>query len=299
MAAVLSLGCAPAGAVEPLAVARVADGVFVHLGTQQQPTAANEGAIANVGFIVGARCVAVIDSGGSRAEGERLLAAVRHVSALPVCYVVNTHVHPDHVFGNAAFESEHPQFVGHARLPAALAARGEHYRRALERDLGAAAEGSTVVAPTLTVEDRRVLDLGGRELELRAWPAAHTEDDLTVFDRASGTLWLSDLLFVGRIPVVDGSLKGWLEACARIAEMSPARVVPGHGDMGNWRDALAAQTRYLKALLDGTRVAIRSHRTLAQAVEEVGWSERGHWLLFDDYHRRNVAAAYAELEWEE
>jgi hypothetical protein len=69
--------------------------------------------------------------------------------------------------------------------------------------------------------------------------------------------------------------------------------------MGDWRGALAAQTRYLKALLDGTRGALKARRTLAQAVEEVGWAERGRWLLFDDYHRRNVAAAYAELEWEE
>ncbi len=296
---VLLLGCAPAGAAEPLPVTRVAEGVYVHFGVQEQGTAANQGAIANVGFIVGARCVAVIDSGGSRAEGERLLAAVRSVTALPVCYVVNTHVHPDHVFGNAAFEGEHPQFVGHARLPAALAARGDHYRHALERDLDGAADGSTVVAPTMTVADRQVLDLGGRLLELQAWPVAHTDNDLSVFDRASGTLWLADLLFAGRIPVVDGSLKGWLDACARIAAMSPARVVPGHGEMGDWRGALAAQTRYLKVLLDGTRGALKARRTLAQAVEEVGWAERGRWLLFDDYHRRNVAAAYAELEWEE
>src|SRR5450631_2908422 len=178
-----------------------APGVYVHYGAQAGMSAANAGDVANLGFVVGSACVAVIDTGGTYAVGRALHLAIRRVTAVPVCYVINTHVHPDHLFGNQAFVDDRPEFVGHARLAEAMRRRGPNYLRALLRDLGAAAQGSTLVMPTLSVADVERLDLGGRGLRLRAWPTAHTDTDLTVFDEASGTLWLGDLLFVGHLPV--------------------------------------------------------------------------------------------------
>ena len=286
-------------AIAAHAMHEVAAGVYVHVGEHALATAGNAGAIATSGFIVGERCVAVIDTGGSRAAGERLRAAVRGITPRPICYVINTHVHPDHIFGNAAFEADRPTFVGHRRLAAAMAARGANYQHALERDLGAAAAGSRIIAPTLVVQDRLDLDLGGRVLSLRAWPTAHTDNDLTVYDATTATLWLSDLLFIGHLPVVDGSLTGWLAVLDEIDALTPARVVAGHGEDADWRRALAKQRQYLQGLRDETRAAIKAGQTLEQAVATVGLSERTRWSLFEDFHRRNVTAAYAELEWED
>jgi quinoprotein relay system zinc metallohydrolase 2 len=281
-------------------VTEIAAGVYVQAGAQADAGPANRGAIANIGFIVGSRCVAVIDTGGSPAVGRALRDSIRRATPLPVCYVVNTHVHPDHVFGNVAFRADRPEFVGHARLAAAMGARGRVYLAALERALGADAAGAELVAPTLAVERDATLDLGGRKLRLRAWPTAHTDNDLTVFDERTGTLWLSDLLFVERIPVVDGSLRGWLEVLSELKRVAARRVVPGHGGVtGDWPGALAEQERYLRRLLAETRSALRAKKTLQQAVDTVGGEERNRWLLFDAYHRRNVTAAFAELEWEE
>ena len=295
--------CAPACAADetPLAVERIAEGVYVHRGLQEDPSAGNRGDIANIGFIVGTKCVAVIDTGETASIGRALRAAVRRVTSLPVCYVINTHVHPDHVFGNAAFAADAPQFVGHARLPAAMAARGGNYLHALERDLGHAADGSTIVAPTLLVANESTLDLGDRTIRLRAWRPAHTDSDLTVHDDKTDTWWLADLLFVERIPVVDGSLRGWLAAIAELRALpKPAHVVPGHGTLdAPWPQTLDAERRYLDVLVREVRAAIKSGRTMQQAVDSVGASERERWGLFDSYHRRNVTAAYAELEWED
>lgn len=304
LVAALAGASAPAAgaeaAVAPLAVREIAAGVYVHSGAQQEMSAGNRGDVANVGFVVGTRCVAVIDTGGSIAVGRALRAAMRAVTAAPVCYVINTHVHPDHVFGNAAFRDERPSFVGHARLAAALAARGPNYRRALLRELGEVAAGSEVIVPDLEVGDRLDLDLGGRILELTAWPTAHTDNDLTVHDPQTGTLWLSDLLFVERVPVVDGSLRGWLAVMDELRRLSPRRVVPGHGAVaGQWPQALEPQQRYLATLATEIRQALAQRSTIQQALATVGQHERAHWLLFDSFHRRNVAAVYAELEWEE
>lgn len=284
---------------EPLPVVEFAPGVFVHQGRHEEANESNRGAIANVGFVVGNRAVAVIDSGGSAEQGRRLRQAIRHETDLPIEYVVNTHVHPDHLFGNAAFRQDGAAFVGHARLPRAVAARGRYYLRRLGEALGAAAEGSEAIPPTVTVDDRLTLDLGGRTLELTAHPTAHTDSDLSVLDRGSGTLWTGDLLFVGRVPVVDGSLTGWLDVIATLRRLDVRRVVPGHGaPSGDWPGALDAQERYLRVLLDETRAAIATGETIERAVASVGRSERGRWKLFDAYHPRNVVTAFTELEWE-
>src|SRR5262245_43578976 len=297
-AAVIVSGAAGAG--DALPVTENAAGIHVHLGAQAEASPVNRGAIANVGFIVGNRCVAVIDTGGSPAVGRSLRAAIRAVTPLPVCYVINTHVHPDHILGNAAFVGDNPEFVGHAKLAAAMAARGRVYVAAAKRALGADAADAGMVPPTRSVTGNATLDLGDRTLELRAWPTAHTDHDLTIFDVRTGTLWLSDLLFIERIPVVDGSLRGWLEVLADLKRLDARLVVPGHGTVtGDWPGAAAAQERYLRALLGDTRAALRAGKTLQEAVETVGGSGREGWLLFEAFHRRNVTAAFAELEWEE
>jgi quinoprotein relay system zinc metallohydrolase 2 len=215
--------------------------------------------------------------------------------------VINTHMHPDHVYGNSAFAADQPQFIGHAHLAPALAARSVTYARSLKRELGEQAGDLQPVMPTrsVTPDQPFSLDLGGRTLILRAWRTAHTDNDLTVYDERTGTLWAGDLLFAGRIPALDGSVVGWLAVLDSIEAMNPRRIIPGHGPFDDWHAAVAAQRRYLRALADGTRAAIHAHRTMSQAMQEVAGQEHDRWLLFDGYHRRNIAAAYAELEWED
>jgi quinoprotein relay system zinc metallohydrolase 2 len=285
-----------------LPVRQLAPGLFLYQGLHEEATAANDGAIANAGFIVGKRCVAVVDTGGSLANGQRLKLAIRNKTSLPVCYVINTHVHPDHVFGNAAFVPDAPAYIGHAHLAAAMLARAGAYRRLLQRQLGeAAAIESTMIPPgtVLTSGLEMELDLGDRVLQVRAWPTAHTDSDVTVFDRQSGTLWLGDLLFEGRVPALDGSLKGWLAAMETLRGLPVRHAIPGHGaPASDWPGAMRGQERYLQALLHDVRQAIRDRKTLAETVDGTAVEERPRWLLFDDYHARNVTAAYTELEWE-
>jgi quinoprotein relay system zinc metallohydrolase 2 len=282
-----------------LPVSEIAPGLFVYAGATALMTRENEGAIANVGFIIGNNAVAVIDTGGSLREGKKLLAAIRARTEKPIRYVINTHAHPDHLFGNAAFLEDGTSFVGHNNLPKALAVRGQFYIDAFRRIMGDDLIGEVrLLPPTLLVDGTLILDLGHRNLILRAWPTAHSDSDLTALDEQTGTLFGGDLVFLDHVPVVDGSIRGWLTAIDELGAISARRVVPGHGSVSNWPDALVDERRYLEKLAADVRALVADGKPITAAAETAAASERSRWRLFDDYNARNATAAFSEIEWE-
>jgi len=305
MIAAVALAAAPSAAAASgagLSLTEVASGIFVHQGAYEDINPGNEGDIANLGFIVGNSGVAVIDTGNTPALGRALLAAVRAKTDLPILYVVNTHMHPDHTFGNVAFVGTGAEFVGAANLESALRTNFPYYLRTLDTFVGPeAGKGAAVVPPTKTVKvgEDITLDLGGRELVVHGYKTAHTPTDITVYDSQTKTLFAGDLLFVKRVPSLDGSVLGWLDVTEELKRVPAVRAVPGHGPPSvDWPGSMAAQTRYLKTLVRDVREIQKNKGKLEQAMETAGTGERGNWVLFDDYNARNVTETFVELEWE-
>lgn len=286
-----------------LELAEVAPGVHVRFGTSLPMEDTPDGRIANLGVIVGDQGVAVIDAGVSRAEAQALYVAIRRLTDRPVAHLVLTHMHPDHALGAPVMAEAGAIVWAHAALPTALQARGEAYLALIAR-LYPPQDwvGTQVAMPDRLVADRARIDLGGRSLFLRAEAPAHSEADLTVMDDATGTLFSGDLLFRDLTPVVEGSLRGWLDWLAGDPARDARLIVPGHGPAArSWAAASDPQRRLLLALAVQTRAAIAQGLALSQAVPAIAAAlqpQRESWAGFAETMARDATVAYKELEWE-
>ncbi|HWL56017.1 MAG TPA: quinoprotein relay system zinc metallohydrolase 2 [Paracoccus sp. (in: a-proteobacteria)] len=295
--------CVETPSLPLLGVQEVADGIYVHQGAMEQSSVRNQGRIANLAFVVG-DTVAVIDAGGSRAEGEALYAAIRKVTDKPVSHLILTHMHPDHIFGAEVFAEAGASIVANAKLPDAVARRAEAWMFSFPTQIGKTAFLGTRIAPVdQKVDAPMTISLGPTELQLRPQPSAHTDNDLTVFDSASATLFTGDLVFLGLTPSLDGSLAnwiGWLEAGP--PDPAPALIVPGHGPVTeSWDEATLPEANYLRALRDATRKAVSGGMALSQAIPAITAMMKPYsegWADFTPTTARNAATSFSQLEWE-
>lgn len=289
-----SLGAA---AAEPV---RVADGVYAFVETPAEVAPANDGRVANGGFLVGPSGIAVIDTGGSYRHGLERLAAIRRVSDRPIEAVILTHAMQEFIFGAAAFAAGGAVFITHSKSADLMRTRCEHCLANLRALLGEQVmDGSRLIEPDRTIEGDTVLNIGGRTVELIHPGWASTPGDLVVHDRASGVVFAGGVIQVDRIPELrDGKLDGWVQAVAAVQRMGPAAVVPGFGPVTDVAGA-GRTGDYLMALDRRMRELYAQSTSLLEAVDAAQLPAFAHWAGYATIQRRNALARYLELEVEE
>ena len=228
-----------------------------------------------------------------------MLDSIRSITTKPVCYVINTHIHFDHILGNKAFASLKPVFVGHKNLAEGVEQNRGFFLEKFKNDLGPNPDQSSIIGPDLLIDKPMQLDIGNRVLSLIPFPAAHSHNDMIVIDNKTKTLWAGDLIFRQRIPSLTGSLKGWIKAMDDLKQLDVNRVIPGHGAVAeSMTVALEQQQGYLQRLLVQTRKAIADGQFINDAMETIDKDNQSKWLLFNYQHPTNVSRAFSELEWE-
>ena len=274
-------------------------GIYVHIGKHLDVDEGYDGDICNFGFIVGDKAIAVIDSGGSYETALKLKKYIDEHYKKPIKYLINTHPHLDHIYGNIVFDSA--TIIGHQNLIKGVISRRDIYHRLNGKYLGKiSAKQSPLVLPSELVPINQPLDidLGGRKITLTAYREAHTEADLTVYDHQSKTLWTGDLVFRERTPVIDGNIHGFIEVLQGLANEDIQLVIPGHGKPASKKLSFDPILKYLVVLRDDVRKLIDEGQTLEYAIENAAASEKGKWLLFDIQNKRNVNMIYPMMEWE-
>ncbi len=211
----------------------------------------------NVGLVIGSAGALVIDSRESPARARELLRDLALVTSAPVRWLVNTHWHWDHTFGNGEFPGA--AIWGHPACRRVLIERGEATRRRLtamvpeeERD---EFDRFTIVPPEHLCAAGGSIDLGDRTVELRYLGRGHTEGDLILTVPGTGVLFAGDLLEEGAPPSFgDAYPIAWAATAARLASLVEGPVVPGHGDLMD-RGSVQTQVEELEQVARITRAA--------------------------------------------
>ena len=217
----------------PIAVTEVAPGLFFQYHHQE----------SNNAWLVTDEGVLVIDARQHPRRAEELLAAIRKTTDKPIKWVVNTHAHGDHYFGNAVFKREGATFIAHRDTAGMMKShlgiemkRRQGYFRQTRFDPSEV----KLILPDITFDTRATITLGGRTVELLYMgPGQNPGDTLVHFPKER-------VIFTGGPfsknswpnPSFTPSMSNWIEMLRKIAAMDVDTYLGGHGDIGNKQDVL-------------------------------------------------------------
>ena len=268
------------------------------------------GAGSNVAVQVGANALFVVDT-NEAAMSDKILAAIKTISPLPIRYIVNTSADPDHVGGNERFAKSAGDSVNaFYEQGARVYSQDNAYARMTNPK-----DGSKPLPTALWPTDSfaaalKTLFVTGEPIEMIHPPAAHTDGDLVVFFRKSDVIVAGDAFSTDRYPVIDagrgGTLGGVLDALNRLIDiaipeynsMGGTRVIPGHGRIANeidlveYRDAMTIiADRITGLVLEGKTLDQVKAAGVSLDFDGVYGSSSGPWTT-----EMFVEAVYREIK---
>lgn len=216
---------------------KLADNVYTYVGVKDASPARSFA--ANAGIVIGRDGVLVVDTLISAKEGERFLADIRKVTDKPIKYVVNTHAHLDHAFGNCVFARLGATVISHTADRKLLERAGADTLKNIG-NFGLKPEdmvGTEIVYPALAFSDRMQIDLGDETVELIRVAPSHTEGSVVVYIPSKKLLFSGDILFTDFHPfLADGDISGWTRTIDALLTMDVERIIPGHGPLSGKND---------------------------------------------------------------
>jgi glyoxylase-like metal-dependent hydrolase (beta-lactamase superfamily II) len=233
--------------------------------------------------VVGRDAVLVVDTRGSHRQADELRGHLAELGGAPVRWVVNTHGHFDHCFGNARFRPPHgdADLWGHDAIVPYLAANGETARRAMiaaDPDHAAELEEVEIVPPDHLVDGIGSIDLGDREVRLHHVGRGHTDNDLVLVVPDAAVVFAGDLVEESAPPAYgdDAFPLDWPATATRVVDLvgDGDTVVPGHGDVVDrafvdaQRDGLVAVAELVRDLHDA---GVPVDRALVEAGDRWPW----------------------------
>lgn len=289
---------APAMAYTP-AAEQVSGNVYAIVGPTDQRSPENDGLNNNLGFIVTAEGVALIDSGASRLGAQKIEAAIAKVTDRPVKWVINLGSQDHRWLGNAYFAEKGAQIIALVRTAQTQERFADRHMQALERFLGERLAGTEPLPATTRLEgDGAALNLGGVDLVL-TYTDAHFPGDAMLWIPGEKTVFTGDLVYVDRmLSVHDWSDMQKAQAAFEAMEaLAPEHVVPGHGHVTDPATARRDTGDYYDFLVNVVGAAAQEMESMADVIaRHAGHPDFQHLEHFDSLHRANMNRTYLQFE---
>jgi cyclase len=289
-----SLVALATGYAQTNTVQNIAPDVYFHEGDQTLGH-------CNNGWIVFDDYVVVIDA--NYPSGAKVIIPKIHaLTAKPVRFVIDTHFHPDHTFGNQLWADE-------GAIPVAQTGAFDELQKSGATAWASSAKTRPDVAasrlrlPGLVYTDSLVFDDGRHRVELHWLGVAHTPGDTLVWLPHEKILFTGDLCVNGSYNYVhDSDIAGWIRVLEKAKSLGAEKVCPGHGPMGG-PEVIADQQGYFIELQRGVQALVKAKKTpeeVKAAVPELaaGLKKIGHiarYVPSDFWFTAHVEKIYQEL----
>ena len=269
---------------------RVADGVYFFQSENYAQVTA--------GLVVGPKWVVLIDTLALPAETLALRDFIENHIQLPVRYVINTHYHADHSWGNIFFPGA--TVIAHALCREMMISRGMPALAEAQRASAAYRQVSLVLPHFVIADGEMSLKVGKKILRLLPMPG-HSADGMGVLVETDRILFAGDAMMP--IPyLVDGDYEALQETLKRVGKMRLENIIPGHGEIilrGEIKDTLKEDLDYLNCIRKEVRQAAR-RKYSGDYLDKVDIVTCGksHILLgglAPELHRRNLRALYRQF----
>lgn len=275
-------------------------GVWSAIGATAPPTYENAGHNNNLSFIVTDEGVVVVNGGGSYLLAKALHDEIKVITDQPVKWVIDENGQGHAMLGNSYWAEQGVPILAHIDAAAEFDDRGGQILEFAKRVLKERADGTRIVGPTQTFDDKYVIELGGQRIEVLHLGPAHSPGDTQVWLPDRSLVIAGDIAFHERLlPIFDDTdTKGWLETWeGPFEELGATYVIPGHGHPTNMDQV----RRYTYGYLQYLRGKIAEHLEGGGTLEEsyyVDQSPYAHLDTFEQLATRNAGRVFVQMEWE-
>ncbi|WP_424974341.1 MBL fold metallo-hydrolase [Dinoroseobacter sp. S124A] len=274
--------------------------VWSAIGATAPPTYENAGHNNNLSFILTGAGVVVVNGGASAQLAEALHAEIRTITDQPVVLVINENGQGHAMLGNSYWRDQGVEILAHADAAHEFEEYGAQILEGMKRYNRDRAEGTRLVAPDRTFEEREVIELGDVRIEVLHLGPAHSPGDIQVWLPDWEIVIAGDMAFHERMPPIfaDTVTSEWVETWETAFEpLGATYVIPGHGHPTN----MAQVRRYTRDYLVYLRGQIRAHIDEGGDLSEAYYVDQTPYAHLDTYEElatKNAGRVYEEMEWE-